>query len=181
MDDGPGGNRSALPVTGKPLELEQHIPALRRYAWVLTRGSDEADDLVQDCLERALAKGGSYGGRGELKSWLLSILHNLFISGRRRAALRAHPTLEPAMEPPVDGRQESLMEMRQVLAALDALSEEQRAVLVLVGVEDLSYEETACALGLPIGTVMSRLSRGRERLRQIMADGASAGQLRVVR
>lgn len=163
------------------LQLERHIPALRRYAWVLTRGSEEADDLVQDCLERALARGTSYRGSGELKAWLLSILHNLFISGRRRAALRAHPSLEPAMEPPVAGGQEAQVEMRQVLAALDALPEEQRAVLVLVGVEDLSYEEAARALGVPIGTVMSRLSRGRERLRQLLAGGAGAAQLRIVR
>lgn len=162
------------------LELERHIPALRRYAWVLTRGSDEADDLVQDCLERALSRRGSYRGRGELKAWLFSILHNLFVSGRRRSALRAHPVLEPAMEPPVEGGQEARLAMQQTLAALDALPEEQRAVLVLVGVEDLSYEETARALGVPLGTVMSRLSRGRERLRQNLAGGAMPAQLRIV-
>lgn len=161
------------------LELERHIPALRRYAWALTRHGDAADDLVQDCLERAMARDAGYGARGELRAWLFSILHNLFVSDRRRAARRPTASLEDAPEPAADGGQEASLAFRDLLRALDTLSPEHRAVLLLVGVEDLSYEATARILGVPLGTVMSRLSRARERLRLAMAGEAPG--LRIVR
>jgi len=172
----------AVRLSTADLELERHIPALRRFAWALTRRSDDADDLVQDCLERALARGGSFRGQGEKRAWLFSILHNLFVSGRRRAARRPSVPLEDAPEPAREAGQEHAVSARQMLAALDQLPEEQRAVLLLIGVEDLSYEDAARALEIPVGTVMSRLSRGRERLRRTLA-GEHAGSppaLRVV-
>lgn len=172
----------AVRLTAAEFELERHIPALRRFAWALTRRGDEADDLVQDCLERALARAGSFRGQGERRAWLFSILHNLFVSHRRRAARRATLPLEDAPEPARPPNQEHAVSARELLAALERLPEDQRVVLLLVGVEDLSYEEAARALGIPIGTVMSRLSRGRERLRRLVAGEAEAAPpaLRVV-
>lgn len=169
-------------MNANDLELERHIPALRRFAWSLARRGDEADDLVQDCLERALARGGSFRGQGEARAWLFAILHNLFVSGRRRSARRPAIPLEQAPEPVREASQDHGLGARDLLAALDRLPEEQRAVLLLVGVEDLSYAEAARALDIPVGTVMSRLSRGRERLRRVLAEAEApaAPSLRVV-
>jgi len=173
---------AAVRLSAGDLELERHIPALRRFAWALTRRSDDADDLVQDCLERALARHDTFRRAGAQRAWLFAILHNLFVSGRRRAARRPLVPLEDAPEPAREAGQEHAVSARQMLAALDQLPEEQRAVLLLIGVEDLSYEDAARALGIPVGTLMSRLSRGRERLRRIVAGEypASPPVLRVV-
>ena len=147
--------------------VEPHVPALRRYAWALLRDGEAADDLVQDCLERAVARWRLRRPEGDLRAWLFAILHNLFIDGlrrRRREGLRVD--LEEAAgwaDPVADAG--SRAAMRDILDGLDALPVEQRAVILLVGVEDLSYEAAARVLGVPIGTVMSRLSRGRERMR----------------
>lgn len=162
------------------LWIESHIPALRRYAWALVRRSDAADDLVQDCLERALSRADTFRAEGEMRAWLFSILHNLFVSERRRAARRRLVGLDEAPEIAVSGGQESAVRMREVFAAIEILPDEQRAVLLLVGVEDLSYDEAARVLDVPVGTVMSRLSRGRERLRRALADKPHE-RLRVVR
>jgi RNA polymerase sigma-70 factor (ECF subfamily) len=161
------------------LRIESHIPALRRYAWALVRRSDEADDLVQDCLERAIARAGTFRAEGEMRAWLFSILHNLLVSERRRAARRRSTGLDEAPEISVSGGQEGAVRMREVLAAIDTLPEEQRAVLLLVGVEDLGYAEAARVLDVPVGTVMSRPSRGRERLRQALEDKPQE-RLRIV-
>lgn len=156
--------------------IEPQIPALRRFAWALLRDAAAADDLVQDCLERAISRWHLRRLEGSPKAWLFAILHNLFVSGRRGAARRG-PALplddegedglviaDPAASATAEGR----LVWRDMLAALEALPEEQRAVLLLVGVEDFSYEEAARLTGVPIGTVMSRLSRGRERLRRLL-------------
>lgn len=158
--------------------IEPHIPALRRFAWALLRNGAAADDLVQDCLERAISRWHLRRREGNPKAWLFAILHSLFVSGRRSAA-RRRPALplddewedapvlaDPAAAATAEGR----LVWRDALTALEALPEEQRVVLLLVGVEDLSYEEAARLTGVPIGTVMSRLSRGRERLRRLV-DG----------
>ena len=156
--------------------IEPLIPALRRYAWALCRDQHAADDLVQDCLERALSSWLLRRPGGNLRSWLFAILHNGFVSGRRQAARRGAPIGldERASELGQPAAQESTVAMGDLLAALDALPDEQRAVLLLVGVEDLTYGEAARVLDVPIGTVMSRLSRGRERLRRVM-DGERPG------
>jgi RNA polymerase sigma-70 factor (ECF subfamily) len=152
--------------------LEPLIPALRRYALALCRDPHVADDLVQDCLERALSFWALRRPEGSLQSWLFAILHNCFISHHRRLANRSvHTGLdEHGAELPVPPGQDSALGMRDVLSALDALPDDQRAVLLLVGVEDISYADAARILGIPLGTVMSRLSRGRECLRRVM-DG----------
>ena len=162
--------------------VEPHIPSLRRYAWALLRDHEAADDLVQDCLERAVARWRLRRRDGDLKAWLFAIQHNLFIDGlrrKRREALRVD--VEDLSAIPAFGiEQESRAAMRDILDCLDGLPAEQRSVILLVGVEDLSYEEAARVLGVPIGTVMSRLSRGRERLRREL-NAASAPVLRRVK
>lgn len=162
--------------------VEPHIPALRRYAWALLRDDHAADDLVQDCLERALSRWHLRRRDGNVRAWLFAILHNLFISGRRQQARRGPhgPLDELGVEPAAASDSEVGVATRDLLAGLADLSEEQRAVVLLVGVEDLSYDEAARALGIPIGTVMSRLSRGRERLRRFV-DGERPATLRRVK
>lgn len=161
--------------------MEALVPALRRFAWSLCRNADEADDLVQDCLEQALGAWHRRRAEGDLRAWLFAILYHRHVSGRRSAARRAR-LLEEAAEPGIlASTQDAAVHCAQVLAQLDTLPEEQRAVLLLVGVEGLSYEEAARVLGLPVGTVMSRLARGRERLRRLAeAPPARAAALRRV-
>jgi RNA polymerase sigma factor (sigma-70 family) len=159
--------------------IEPHIPALRRYAWALVHDAAEADDLVQDCLEHVLTAWHQRRPDGNVRSWMFAILHNLYISSvRRRARQGVRVGLDGIEASPYPGGQESHLALRDVLAALDQLPEEQKAVLLLVGVEDLSYEDAAMVLGIPVGTVMSRLSRGRERLRVLVEDGVVAGPRR---
>ena len=161
--------------------LEQHIPALRRYAFALVRQHDAADDLVQDCLERAIGRWHLRHRDGDLKAWLLTILRNQFINAYRQKRRRGiHFAWEDAAEPPAtDGAPDSSTTVREILAGLDTLPEDQKSVVLLVGVEDLSYDEAARVLGLPVGTVMSRLSRGREKLREYLETGLTAVLRRV--
>jgi RNA polymerase sigma-70 factor (ECF subfamily) len=151
--------------------IEAQIPGLRRFACALLRGDPEgADDLVQDTLERALAHWNLRRNQGNLKGWLYTILYNRFLSNQHRVRRRGpHDVLTEETELlGIDGGQHSVLEHRDLLRAFAALPEEQRAVLLLIGVEELSYQDAARVLGVPIGTVMSRLSRGRERLRRAM-------------
>jgi RNA polymerase sigma-70 factor (ECF subfamily) len=156
--------------------IEAQIPGLRRFAYALLRGDREAaDDLVQDTLERALSRWHLRRRDGNLRGWLFTILYNRFLSDQHRSRRRGpHDALtEETGVPGIDGGQDSALEHRDLLRAFSVLPEEQRSVLLLIGVEDLSYEEAARVLGVPIGTVMSRLSRGRERLRRCMYGDVS--------
>ena len=152
--------------------LGPHVPALRRFARALLRDADAADDLVQDCLLRAISRWHLHREDADTRAWLFAILYNLFVSGRRAQDRRGGPALRiddrDSVVPLVDGvaRAEDRLAWRDVVAGLGTLSDEQRAVLLLVGVEDLSYEQAARVIGVPVGTVMSRLSRARERLRR---------------
>src|ERR1700738_4803267 len=151
--------------------IEAQIPGLRRFACALLRGDREgADDLVQDALERALSHWNLRRNQGNLRGWLYTILYNRFLSNQHRVRRPGpHDAFTEETElPGADGGQQSALEHRDLLRAFAALPEEQRTVLLLVGVEDLSYQEAARVLGVPIGTVMSRLSRGRQRLRRSM-------------
>lgn len=162
--------------------LEPLIPALRRFAYALVRDHDAADDLVQDTLERALSRWTLRRPDGDLRAWLFTILHNLHVSGLRQRLRRGpHLDLDKAPPPGVAATQESGLAMQDVLAALDQLPEEQRSLLLLVGVEDLSYDDAAKVMGVPTGTVMSRLSRGRQRLRNILEKGMEAGRTTLLR
>jgi RNA polymerase sigma factor (sigma-70 family) len=162
--------------------LEPQIPALRRYAYALSRGHETADDLVQDCLARALARWHLRRRDGDVRAWLFTILRNLYLDELRKRRRRGgEVALDEAIETVgIHPTQERGLEMRDLMTALDQLSEEQRSILLLVGVEDLSYEETARVLDVPLGTVMSRLSRARQKLRSVMETGR-AGLLRRVK
>ena len=163
--------------------IEPHIPGLRRFACALLRGDRHgADDLVQDCLERALSRWHLWRAEGDVRGWLYTILYNRFLSDQHRRRRRGvHDALLEVAEaqlPDVAGGQDSALAHRDLLRAFVALSEEQRSVLVLIAVEDFSYEEAARVLGVPVGTVMSRLSRGRERLRHLINGEVNSGQRR---
>jgi RNA polymerase sigma-70 factor, ECF subfamily len=171
------GSGCSLPAGKAALDqtelLEEHIPGLRRFARALLHGDRQAaDDLVQDSLERALSRWQQRRREGDLRGWIYTILYHRFITDRCRVRRRGqHKSLsevEAAEQPGVEGDQDRALARRDLMRGLAALPEKQRAVLLLVGVEDFSYEEAARILELPVGTVMSRLSRGRERLRRYM-------------
>jgi len=158
--------------------IEAQIPGLRRFAGALLRGDRErADDLVQDTLERALSRWHLRRPDGNLRAWLYTILYHRFLTEQHQLRRRGpHGALSEETElPGIEGGQDSALEHRDLLRAFSALPEEQRSVLLLIGVEDLSYEEAARVLSVPIGTVMSRLSRGRERLRRLMKGDSQEG------
>jgi RNA polymerase sigma factor (sigma-70 family) len=157
-------------------ELTLHIAGLRRYAIALTGNRHEAEDLLQEALARAIAAAASYRASGSLRAWLFSIMHNAFISGLRER----RPVDEPeGIELSTPAPQLAALEVRDVLAALARLPEPQRAALSLIALEEFSYEEAAAILGIPLGTLMSRLARGREALRRTLA-GEAPPRLRVV-
>ena len=160
--------------------LEPLIPALRRYAYALLRDHDAADDLVQDTLERALSRWRLRRPDGDLRAWLFTIQRNLFVNAwRQRQRQGPHASLDDVALPGTAARQESGLEVQDVLAALDQLPEEQKSLLLLIGVEDFSYDDAARILGVPMGTVMSRLSRGRQKLRSILETGRATLLRRV--
>jgi len=162
--------------------IEQHIPRLRRYARALTGERAAADDLVQDTLERAWTKLRLWRPGSDLRAWLFTVMHNVYVNQVRARASqppRAHD--DEALNIPDRARQTDMLEVRDLDIVLSALPEEQREVLLLVALEQLTYEETARALGIPIGTVMSRLSRARERLRRLMVGMPEAAGLRVIK
>jgi RNA polymerase sigma-70 factor (ECF subfamily) len=161
--------------------LQEHIPALRRYARALVGDAAQADDLVQDCLERAVSRAHQWRQSGSLRGWLFTIMHNIN-ANQRRSAARA-PGWDPIerAESSVGrpGNQIDRLMLQEVVTALGGLSLEQRQVLLLVALEGLRYEEVAQVLGVPVGTVMSRLSRARDRLRDLSQSGGKRGLWRV--
>ncbi|GAB2627616.1 sigma-70 family RNA polymerase sigma factor [Novilysobacter erysipheiresistens] len=162
--------------------LHELIPRLRQFARALSRDTANADDLVQATLERALRAWSSRHKEGALQSWLFSILYRQFIDEQRRAKRwrRVLDVVGVAEEPHAPSA-ERVNEGRATLAAFAGLSTEQRAILLLVSVEGFSYRETADALGVPIGTVMSRLSRAREKLRHLAEGRAPTPALRILK
>lgn len=173
----PGHERVML-RSGHP-DLVEQLPRLRRYARALTRDAAHADDLVQDTIERALVKIELWRPGSDLRAWLFSLMHNLFVN-QARGGRREETGLDEAGDVPVSGGQMDALALRDIHAALSRLPVEQREVIVLVGLEQFGYAEAADILGIPRGTVMSRLSRGRERLRQLLA-GEAAVRLKVVK
>lgn len=158
------------------------IPRLRRYARALTGDASRADDLVQDTLERALSR-FSLWRPGNLRAWLFTIMHNIFVNQIKAAAHVDYLADDLLPDLPLRASQTDNLELRDLDRALGRLSADQREVLLLVGLEDLSYEETARIIGSPVGTVMSRLSRGRERLRALLSgvELPTGAQLKVVK
>jgi len=151
------------------------LTALRRYAWSLTRRHVDAEDLVHDALVRAYEKRATFHG-GNLKVWLLSILHNVYVDGSRarhaeaQRLARAGELTEPYLPPGQDHH----VRLRQVGQAFIELPKEQCAALHLVTIEGLTYAEAAATLGIPVGTLMSRIARARERLRAIEDSDSAA-------
>lgn len=179
-----GVGTAVVTVNGVLTRIEACIPAMRRYAAALLRNREDADDLVHDCLVRALDKLHTRRDDADVRAWLFAIMHNLFISQLRRDKVR--PSGEPLdesheSEANVRPHQESSLQWRDMVRGLNQLPVEQRSVILLVSVEDLSYAETAQVLGIPVGTVMSRLARGRERLRQLTEEGEARPALRRVK
>ena len=147
--------------------IAREIPRLRRYALTLTRDPVAADDLVQDTLERAIRKRHLWRRNGSLRGWLYRILYHVFLNQSPRRRRRAREVdLDDAPEPVAPGSPEAALLRRDIVAAMQDLPAEQRAAIALTAVEGLSYDEAAAALDIPVGTLRSRLSRGRERLRE---------------
>src|SRR6185295_8885673 len=157
-----------------PNSLVGHIPDLRRYARSLTGDAWAADDLVQDTLERACERWQLWSAGSDLRAWLFTLMHNLFVDGARRAMRQGGQRVDldevagelaaPAETP------EHALDLQRCLLRLPP---EQREVLLLVTLQDLRYEDVARITGVPMGTVMSRLSRARSRLRELMEGGAA--------
>ena len=150
--------------------IEAEIPRLRRYARSLARDVAAADDLVQDCLTRALGKLHLWQEGTDLRAWLFTILHNQYVNQVRRAVREGAAVGLSETEPlltraPHQGKR---LELRDLERAMAKLPEEQRSVILLVGLEGMRYEEVAEVLGVPVGTIRSRLSRGRDALRRLM-------------
>jgi len=158
------------------------IPHLRRYARALLGDRARAEDLVQDCLERAWGRLHLWREGSNLRTWLFTIMHNLHANHARTASRRPQtvPMDESGLAAPTRAAQEDGLEVASIATALAQLSDEQRQVILLVGLEGMSYQEAAAVLGVPIGTVMSRLHRGRERLRQLLT-GTGGTPLRRVK
>jgi len=174
------------PMRDMMLLVEPMIPGLRRYARALMRDTSDADDLVQDCLERAVSRWHQRREDGSLRGWMYAILHNLAMNRLNQRSRRGeHVPVDSVPERTLvqEATQESAVHGRDIVQAVGRLPENQKAVLLLISVEDLSYAEAADVLDIPIGTVMSRLSRARARLRDDM-DGtgqAAASHLRRVK
>ncbi len=151
----------------------EQLPSLRRYARVLTGDAWAADDLVQDTLERACRKWLLWRHGSDLRAWLFTLMHNLYLNQvRQRPPWHAVDVKELESLPgPGSLAGDDALDLERCLRRLPA---DQRAVLLLVTLEDLSYEDAAGILGVPVGTVMSRLSRARSRLRELMSPERSA-------
>jgi RNA polymerase sigma-70 factor (ECF subfamily) len=162
-------------------EVAVHIPRLRRYARALVGERHAADDLVQDTLERAINKFHLWRPGSDLRAWLFAIMHNVFVNQLRARGARPEEPLDESFDTAASASSVDRLEMRDLDAALALLPVEQREVVLLVGLEELSYAEAAKALGVPIGTVMSRLFRGRERLRALLAGAPAQAGLKVVK
>jgi RNA polymerase sigma-70 factor (ECF subfamily) len=167
-------------------DLVAALPRLRRYARVLTGDAHRADDLVQDTLARAWEKRRLWQAGSDLRAWLFTIMHNVHAnqhSLRQReyamVSLDADEGPAAGWEIPVRATQAERVELTEVFVQIERLPTEQREVLILAAVEELRYEEIGRVLGVPIGTVMSRLSRARDKLRRMNADTPSP--LKVVR
>jgi len=143
------------------------IPNLRRYARGLLADPTLADDLVQDTLERAWSRFSLWQKRGDIRAWMFGIMHNHFIDGVRARGRRPEDSVgDDLPEMPQRADQSDGIAVRDLDRVMHRLPAEQREVMLLIAVEEMGYAEAAATLGVPIGTVMSRLARGREKLRQ---------------
>ncbi len=160
------------------------IPRLRRYALSLMRDSDRADDLVQDCLERAFSRLANWQTGDNPRRWLFTIMHNIFIDTVRKDKRRGETIplsdTDGALEP-VPADQHGKLVAREVLDTLQTIDPDRRAALMLVAVEGFSYAEAAGILGIPAGTLMSRIARGRAELRDRLDKNVRASAIGVAK
>jgi RNA polymerase sigma-70 factor (ECF subfamily) len=159
-------------------QLEAEIPRLRRYARALTRDIVRADDLVQSCLTRAVAKQHLWQPGTDLRAWLFTILHNQHVNDVRRSVREGISVAVEDMAPVLTVHSNAIaaLQLRDLEAAIAKLPQEQRQVILLVGLEGMSYDEVAAVLKVPVGTVRSRLSRGRDQLRRLMGIEENSGE-----
>ncbi len=158
-------------------EIEECVPSLRRYARGLLRERDAADDLVQDCLERALRKRKLWRPSGPLRAWLFRIMLNIYRDDLRKAKTRGvhEPLDEMLIEPSVPPRQGDRLALNELASAIALLPVDQRQALLLVALEGFSYTQAASLLEIPPGTLMSRLGRARKKLRYLKNDENNTG------
>ena len=157
--------------------LEAEIPRLRRYARALTRDVVRADDLVQSCLTRAVAKQHLWQYGTDLRAWLFTIMHNQHVNDVRRGVREGNNVeIDEAPQLTVQSNAIPTLQLRDLERAIGKLPHEQREVILLVGLEGMAYEEVALVLSVPVGTVRSRLSRGRDQLRHLMDMGEERSQ-----
>ena len=163
----------------KKQSIIAEIPKLRRFARALVGDAARGDDLVQDCLERALGRLHLWQDKSNMRAWLFTILRNIYMNQLRQIARRpVEETFDEQQDlsggsTPTQGQRLMIRDLSQ---ALDQLPGQQREVILLVGLEDMSYKDTSEILGVPVGTVMSRLSRGRKTLRRLMDNGECGGK-----
>jgi RNA polymerase sigma factor (sigma-70 family) len=150
-------------------QIIEQLPGLRRYARALTGDAWAADDLVQDTLERACTKWALWQAGTDLRAWLFSVMHNLYLNQRRSLhSVQDHDPIDSQLPAPDSGTANTL----DLIGCLQRLSADHRAVLLLVSLQEMTYEETAQILRIPIGTVMSRLARARAQMRELMNETA---------
>ena len=161
---------------GSAFNIIGQLAILRRYARSLVRDAEEAEDLVHDALVKAYERQATFRTGGNLRAWLMSILHNAHIDRlrQRRSQERRHDAVAELAEASIPAHQDHSVRLTQLRNAFFALPEEQREALHLVAIEELSYQEAAETLGIPVGTLMSRVARARQRLRAFEQGGATA-------
>jgi len=152
-------------------QMVQHIPSMRRYARALLGDRERADDLVQDTLARGLDKMRLWAPGTDMRAWLFSIMHNLFVNAYKKSSRQpaCYPLSELDEASARDSRPDQLLQLSDLEAGLKQLLPEQKEVLLLITIEGMSYQEVSEILNIPRGTVMSRLHRAREHLRRWMS------------
>jgi RNA polymerase sigma-70 factor, ECF subfamily len=156
--------------------IAEQIPKLRRYARALLGDPIRADDLVQEALVRALSRSHLWQPGTDIRAWMFTILHNVHVNNQRQRRHRDdyQELSDDRPEMATPATQERILEMRDLARGLQFLPAPQREVVLLVGLEGMNYKQVAAVLDIPIGTVMSRLHRGREALRRLMTDGPAS-------
>ncbi|MDB5527216.1 MAG: sigma-70 family polymerase sigma factor [Devosia sp.] len=162
-------------------QVETCVPALRRYARALTRNIDLADDLVQDCLERAISRRALFRPTGPVRAWLFTILLNLYRNSLRSSHRRGQTVdIDTIPEPSTPAPQPGHIALAEMARAIETLPLDQKEALLLIALEGLSYTEAATILGIPQGTLMSRLGRARAALR-VATGNTAEPHLRTVK
>ena len=159
-------------------QIVNEVKNLRRYALALTRNATDAEDLVQDCLTRAIASSHTWKPGSNMRSWLFKIMHNIFIDEIRRNRLREAAKKDSDAQY-INPPQPATTELGQVLEALSRLPEIYREPIILVAINDMTYAQAAEIIDVPLGTLMSRLSRARQALRRAV-QGEDTPHLRLV-